>query len=120
MFENLLKTLHGLSETSAISVPISTDCKGYIDKECPKEGCLFHFKVKEEDWTAIGSGAMVTCPMCGHKAHTESWYTTDQINEAKGQAVASFQGAINSAMREDAQAFNSHQSRNSLVKMFMR
>lgn len=119
MFENLLKTLHTLSETNAISIPLAADSKGYLDKECPNEECLFQFKVNEQDWTALDQNALVTCPMCGHKAHTKSWYTTDQITEAKAQAVASLQGAINRAIRDDAQAFNGRQPKNSFIKMSM-
>jgi uncharacterized Zn finger protein (UPF0148 family) len=119
MFENLLKTLHTLSETKAIAVPLAADNKGYLDKECPNEDCLFHFKVNEQDWTGLDQEAMVTCPMCGHKAHTKSWYTTDQIREAKAQAIASLQGGINRAIRDDAQAFNGRQPRNSFIKMSM-
>lgn len=119
MFENLLKTLHTLSETNAVSVPVAPDAKGYLDKECPNEECLFHFKVNQVDWTAMDQQAMVTCPMCGHKAHTKSWYPTDQVSEAKARTVASLQGAINQAMRDDAQAFNDRQSKNSFIKMSM-
>lgn len=119
MFKNLLKTLHTLSETKAISVPLAADSKGYLDKECPSEDCLFHFKVNAQDWTALDQDAVVTCPMCGHKETTKSWYTTDQAREVKAQAVASLTGAINRAMRDDAQAFNGRQPRNSFIKMSM-
>ena len=119
MFENLLKTLQTLSETKEISVPLAADGKGYLDKECPNEDCLFHFKVQSQDWTALEPNAMVTCPMCGHKANSESWYTTDQLTEAKAQVVANLQGTINRAMRDDAHAFNGRQSSNSFIKMSM-
>jgi predicted RNA-binding Zn-ribbon protein involved in translation (DUF1610 family) len=119
MFENLLKTLHTLSEQKAISIPLAADSKGYLDKECPSEDCLFHFKVNADDWTKLDQGAVVTCPMCGHKAPAMSWYTTDQVEEAKAQAIASLQGTINKAMCDDAQAFNSRQPRNSFIKMSM-
>lgn len=119
MFENLLKTLNNLSETKSISVPLEADSKGYLDKECPNGDCLFHFKVNAQDWADLASEAIVTCPMCGHKAHTKSWFTTEQINEAKAQAVASLKGAINKAMRDDARSFNSRQPKNSFIKMSM-
>lgn len=120
MFENLLKTLDQLSKTTAISIPLAADSKGYLDRECPNENCLFHFKVNEEDWGRIQDDASVTCPMCGHKAHRKSWYTTQQVQQAKERAIGSLQGAINKAMRDDARSFNSRQPRTSLVKMSMR
>lgn len=119
MFENLLKTLNDLSGTNAISVPLAADSKGYLDKECPNADCLFHFKVNADDWENLAQDAMVTCPMCGHKAHTKSWFTTQQVEEAKAQAVASFKGAINRAIRDDARSFNSRQPKNSFIKISM-
>ncbi|MES2040068.1 MAG: hypothetical protein V4495_19810 [Pseudomonadota bacterium] len=119
MFENLLKTLSNLSETTPISVPLEADSKGYLDKECPNEDCLFHFKVNAKVWTDLTTEAIVTCPMCGHKADKKSWFTTEQINEAKAQVVGSLQGTINKAMHDDARTFNGRQQKNSFMKMSM-
>lgn len=120
MFRNLRNTLDRLSKTSSISVGISADEKGYFDKECPSESCLFRFKVKAEDWTRLEAGSQITCPMCGHCATANKWYTTEQVEKAKAKAVATLQGAINRAMRDDAREFNQRQPRNSFIKMSMK
>lgn len=119
MFENLRHALDQLSTTTSISVGISADEKGYIDKECPSESCLFRFKVKADDWTRLETGSRITCPMCGHCAPPNKWFTTDQVEKAKAKAVAVFQGAINAAMHDDAREFNRRQPRNSFIKMSM-
>ena len=45
MFDNLLRELRAL-ERRSITVPIDSDEKGYIDKECPSTNCEFQFKIK--------------------------------------------------------------------------
>ena len=119
MFKNLLNTLDQLSKTTSVSVGISADEKGYFDKECPSESCLFQFKVKAEDWTRLETGSQVTCPMCGHGGSPNKWYTTEQVEKAKAKALATLKGAINRAMRDDAREFNQRQPRNSFIKMSM-
>lgn len=120
MFKNLRNTLDQLSKTTSVSVGISADEKGYFDKECPSEPCLFRFKVKAEDWTRLEAGSQITCPMCGYGGTPNKWYTTEQLEKAKAKAVAMLQGAINRAMRDDAKEFNQRQPRNSFVKMSMK
>lgn len=39
-----------MNDNISISVPIQSDDKGYLDRECPNEKCLFIFKVNVEDW----------------------------------------------------------------------
>jgi hypothetical protein len=50
MFENLLRELSALEQTTSISVPLEKDAEGYYDKECPAENCLFGFKIHADDW----------------------------------------------------------------------
>lgn len=121
MFENLLRTLNELSQSQkSVAVGLSSDEKGYFDKECPSASCLFHFKVNAEDWTRLEASGRVVCPMCGHAAPPKHWYTTEQLERAKGKAVAKLRGVINQAMRDDARAFNQRQPRRSFIKMSMR
>lgn len=120
MFKNLRNTLDQLSKTTSVSVGISADEMGYFDKECPSESCLFRFKVKAEDWTRLEGGSQIMCPMCGHGDTSNKWYTTEQVEKAKAKAVATLQGAINRAMRDDAREFNQRQPRNSFIKMSMK
>lgn len=118
MFKNLLKALDEISQTSRMEFKIDVDEKGFIDRECPESRCLFRFKVKPG--TGPAKGLQMTCPMCGHQAANESWYTTTQIEKAKALAVDRLQGSINQAMRRDATDFNRNQPTNAFLKMSLR
>lgn len=51
MFDDLQKLLKNLeSGQHSIAIPIETDDKGYVDKECPNNDCKFQFKVNDDDW----------------------------------------------------------------------
>ena len=79
--------------TSTISIPLSLDEKGFIDRSCPK--CSYRFKVKASSWPESGTRglhrtrtiAYVFCPMCGHKAASDNWHTPEQIEAAKRIAL---------------------------------
>lgn len=120
MFEKLLKELDKLQREGQVSVTINADDKGYLDKECPNEECLYKFKVYEQDWISKVSDEVVFCPKCGHRANSDSWWTTEQLEEAKQNAIRQITGRINKAMEEDARAFNRKQPRNSFIKMSMK
>lgn len=66
---------------SNISIPIefNSDENGYFDRQCPNEKCEFVFKVFMEDWKDKVSHEHVYCPMCGHDASSDQWYTNEQI-----------------------------------------
>lgn len=34
----------------SLPITICSDEKGYFDRECPNEGCLYTFKVLMKDW----------------------------------------------------------------------
>ena len=74
MFESLIRELENLNHKK-ISVPINADAEGYLDKECPSKECLFVFKAKEEDWKNLFKDEAVYCPMCGHNAPADSFWT---------------------------------------------
>lgn len=118
MFEELMKTLRGL-ESRSVSVPIEADDKGYIDKQCPAEGCEFLFKVNEQDWRDLFSDEPVWCPMCRHEAPADQWFTVGQVEHAKREAMTVIKGEINQAMRADARNFNRRQSPKGFVSMSM-
>lgn len=119
MFDNLLRELRAL-ERRSITVPIDSDEKGYIDKECPSTNCEFQFKIKDEDWKNICRDEGVWCPMCGHAAPAKSWFTKAQVRHAERHAHRVIQSTIDGAMRADARAFNGRQPKNSLISMSMR
>jgi len=118
MFEDLIKQLQGLNSRS-ISIPIQTDEKGYIDKQCPSPQCEFLFKVNEDDWSNLFRNEAVWCPMCRHEAPANQWFTIEQVEHSKSEALVVVKGEINNALRSDAQKFNRSQSRNSFISMSM-
>lgn len=120
MFQKLQRELQALQQTSAISIPLAVDEKGYLDKECPAPGCKFLFKVNKEDWLQICRDEAIWCPMCGHSASAKNWYTTQQVKHAQREALKQIQGRISTALRADAQAFNRSQPKSSFVSMSMR
>lgn len=116
MFDKLIRELENLNNKK-ISVPINADAEGYIDKECPGEECLFQFKVKEEDWANLFKDEAVHCPMCGHNAPAQSFWTTEQIENAREQGYKYLRGKIDAALKEGANDFNRKQNRNSFISM---
>ena len=93
MFDQLIGELKALERTE-VSVPLEADADGYFDKECPAPNCLFGFKVHSEDWRDIVRDEEVFCPSCRHTAPAKSWYTTDQVERAKLQALDQVKGRI--------------------------
>lgn len=118
MFDDLIRELERIDGQS-VSVPIDSDEKGYIDKQCPSEECEFLFKVNEEDWAEIFKDEAVWCPLCRYEAPADQWFTAEQIEHAKAEALAVIEGKINNAMQSDARRFNSRQPRNSFISMSM-
>lgn len=119
MFEKLMKELKNLEGEQKISISIEADEKGYTDKQCPAENCLFLFKVNAEDWKNIFQDEAVWCPLCGHKAPANHWYTTEQIEHGKRESLAVVQGKVGNAMKSDADRFNRSQPKNSFLSMSM-
>ncbi len=119
MFNNLIKELNHLQRTS-ISVPIITDAKGYIDKQCPSEECEFLFKVNNEDWKNIFNDETVFCPQCKHEAPSNEWFTIDQIEHGKSEALTIVKGKISNALYSGAQKFNRRQPKNSFISVSLK
>lgn len=111
MFENLLRELENI-DGMKVSVPIEADEHGYLDKECPADNCKFVFKVNENDWANLFKDGGVYCPMCGREAKADSWWTTEEIEHAKKQALKQVEGVMGRAVRDDARNFNRRQPRN--------
>lgn len=80
---------------SDINIPITlnSDEKGYFDRQCPNKKCEFVFKVFIEDWKENVSDEHVYCPMCGHDAASDQWYTHEQI-KAINKIVTSYAESI--------------------------
>ena len=73
---------------SKINIPIKlkSDDKGYLDRECPNENCLYKFKINIEDWENIVSKDKVYCPMCGNSDISDNWWTQEQLKECENIA----------------------------------
>lgn len=70
-----------------IPITLLSDEKGYMDRECPNENCLYTFKVNMEDWKNKFSDEEVHCPMCGHIDTSDKWWTQEQLNAARDIAA---------------------------------
>ncbi len=119
MFEDLIKEMERMNGLS-VSVPIESDENGYIDKQCPSGDCEFIFKVNSEDWSVIFKDEAVWCPLCRHEAPADQWFTIDQLEHAKDEALVVVKGKINNALRAGAKKFNRRQPKNSFISMSMK
>lgn len=72
----------------SIPITIQSDEKGYFDRECPNEDCLYTFKVKLTDWENKVSDEEVHCPMCGHIDSSDKWWTQDQLDKMQEIATS--------------------------------
>lgn len=72
-----------MSEYINIPITIRSDEKGYFDRECPHPGCLYTFKINLKEWEENVSGKEMHCPMCGHTASSDQWWTQEQLAEQK-------------------------------------
>ena len=116
--KNILRELDRLKREK-ISVPIEFDELGYLDRECPAPSCLFVFKVLAQDWTDRFKDEAVFCPLCGHEAAADKWWTTEQITRAREEAMTLLRGRIGNALHRDARDFNATAPRG-FVRMSMK
>lgn len=119
MFDELERQLRRLDGGHRISVSLPSDDEGYFDRECPSSECQFAFKIFEDDWREKVSDEEVFCPFCGHSADSDSWWTQEQIEQAKRTAIAQFERSIGDAIARDARRWNRSQPRNSLFSVTM-
>lgn len=70
-----------------IPITLQSDKKGYFDRECPNENCLYTFKINMKDWEEKVSDEEVHCPMCGHIDTSEKWWTQKQLEEMENRAT---------------------------------
>ncbi|NOY93998.1 MAG: hypothetical protein GXP55_22680 [Deltaproteobacteria bacterium] len=117
MFKNLLKELERLKDGATLSIPIEADERGYLDKECPGTNCGYEFKVLEQDWIDLLRDEEVFCPMCGHAAPADRWWTTEQIEKGRELVIGHVESRFDKAMRQDADTFNRQQRRGGLLRV---
>lgn len=86
-----------------IPVTFNADEKGYFDRECPNENCLFTFKVHMDDWKDKVSDEEVHCPMCGHIDTSDKWRTQQQLDVmhevAANWAISYVQGELDKSFK---------------------
>ncbi|MDP2846804.1 MAG: hypothetical protein Q8O35_01280 [Humidesulfovibrio sp.] len=106
-----------------LSFPVETDADGYYDKECPSENCLSKFKVHQDDWKALDEESTIHCPFCRHEAGPRSWWTTEQLEQAKQMALEQakhiFSGHLDKMLGGMASDFNRRQRSGSFITMKM-
>lgn len=117
MFKNVLRSLEELKQ---VSIPIEADADGFIDRECPSEECLYQFKVHLDDWKNIVKDEVVYCPMCRKEAPSKSWFTKEQIEQGKQEALKKVYNALDEGFREDAREFNANQPRGGFISLRMK
>ena len=71
-----------------IPITIHSDEKGYFDRECPNENCLYTFKINMQDWKEKVSDDEVHCPMCGHIDTADKWWTQEQLKSMQEIAAS--------------------------------
>lgn len=120
MFENTLRTLRQLNGTHTYTMHIEADKDGNFDKECPNPDCMSKFKVNANDWKDKFSDETVFCPFCGYKAPAKSWWTTEQVEQAKRQAIDNVKAQINMAIKRDTEEFNRHTLKKGFITMSMK
>lgn len=99
---------------------ISKDDDGYIDKECPADNCKYQFKVFEEDWVNLFNDEKVYCPLCGVVGKSNTFWTTEQIENAQKQALEQVKNSFFNMLHDVANDFNSKQNNNGMIKISMK
>ena len=106
-----------------ITVQLSCDEEGYLDRECPSSECESPFKVHGDDWQDKVSAGEVHCPFCGYVADNQQWHTQRQIEQAKDRAaqigIAQMQRQLSKAFKRIATDFNRRQSKNDFLQLKM-
>ena len=93
-----------------ISIPVTlhSDEKGYFDRECPNEDCLYTFKILMKDWEEKVSDDEVHCPLCGHVDTFDKWWTQDQLEKmqeiAASWAMNYIQGELDKSFKKLARS----------------
>lgn len=87
-----------------IPIELKSDEKGYFDRECPNEECLYKFKVSMQDWKNKFLKDKMHCPMCGHIDSLDKWWTQEQLEEmgniAQSYAMAYLNKEINKTFKK--------------------
>lgn len=89
-----------MSDIVNIPIQFKSDEKGYYDRQCPNDKCEFVFKVFMEDWKEKVSDEEVFCPMCGHSAPSDQWFTDEQVASMREIMSSYAQSLINDELNK--------------------
>ena len=93
--------------TEIVRVPIKTDEKGLLGRECPSGKCGQYFKLKP------GTGLPIdecSCPYCGTKGDSSDFLTEDQLRYAQTYGAKQVLEPILSKFAQDIEGLNRGQS----------
>lgn len=102
-----------------VSVNFRTDEDGYLDRECPNEQCKSSFKIFLDDWKDKFRDKEMFCPICGHTAPSDKWFTEAQVEHIKTALFAEIRPVLDAEMRRITQDFNRRQSRGGFIRISM-
>lgn len=95
-----------------IPIELKSDEKGYLDRECPNEECLYKFKVHIEDWKNKVSNNEVHCPMCGNTDSSDKWWTQEQLEDIqkiiKSYAISYIQEELGKGLKSLERSSNKY------------
>ena len=100
-----------------IPITLMADEKGYLDRECPNENCLFTFKINMGDWSDKVSDDEVHCPMCGHIDSSDNWWTQAQLEKMQSIALDYAMEMIHQKLDDAFGALARSTRRNKFVKI---
>ncbi|MBT2687293.1 hypothetical protein J7I93_03760 [Bacillus sp. ISL-47] len=96
-----------------IPLEVLSDEKGYYDRQCPNQECEYIFKIHMEDWVEKVTDEKVFCPMCGHTAPSDAWFTDEQYNGiqkiVENCTLSYFQGEINKTFNKFSKSTRNNQ-----------
>ena len=100
-----------------IPIKLLSDEKGYLDRECPNENCLYTFKINMQDWSDKVSDDEVHCPMCGHIDTSDRWWTQAQLDAAREIAINYAMNMIHEKLDDAFGSLAKSTRRNKYVKI---
>lgn len=100
-----------------IPVTLQSDGKGYFDRECPNENCMYTFKINMKDWEEKVSDEEVHCPMCGQIASSDKWWTQKQLDEMQKIAADYAMAMITEKLDKVFSDFARSTRRNKFIKI---
>lgn len=119
MFEDVLRRMRRLEQGERVSVELTLDDEGYLDRLCPSTRCGVSFRVKFDDWRDKVPDEAVHCPICGFQARSTEWNTPAQVRQIEAVALNHVQKVLGAAFASDANRFNRSQRADSFIKMTM-